>query len=104
GAARAKARHLQRLLVGLVDIDDGAVADVRLARMAFPAPVLQELAVARPRLVPRKGDEESGIDAVLGAELEGRRVSAHHPQRRMRALHWLYRQQCAVGAMVVAKE
>ena len=52
----------------------------------------------------READEIAGVDAFLGAEFQGRRVAAHHPQRRMRLLHRLHREHRAVGLVVVAVE
>ena len=53
GAAGAEQAVVDGRLVGLVDIDHGAVGDVRLARMAGRLPVGEELVVARPDLVAR---------------------------------------------------
>jgi hypothetical protein len=72
--------------------------------MAFAAPVIEVFAIARRGLGARKVDEVAGVDPMLGAEFKRRRIAAHHPERRMRLLQGLHREQRAVGLVVVAME
>src|SRR6267154_1959051 len=72
--------------------------------MTGRVPLGEEFLVARSGLVAREADEVAGVDTLLGAELQGRRVAAHHPERRMRFLHRLDRKQRAVSVVIVTME
>src|SRR5262249_44122842 len=79
--------------IRFVDIDDGAISDLGLLAMTGGTPIGKELAVAW-RCVGAWIDQEiSWIDRVARAEFERLRIAAHHPERRMRLFHPLYREQ-----------
>src|SRR4029079_4822928 len=93
---------VERFLVGLVDIDDGAISDLTRAPVTAGRPVRKELAIARRRIGARIDQEITRIDSVPGAKFERLRIAAHHPERRMRLLYRLHREQRAVGVVNLA--
>src|SRR6185295_5519847 len=92
GARGARQCDVERFLVGFVDIDDGAIGDLRLLPVAGVRPVRKEFAIARRRVGARIDQEISRIDSVPRAELERLRIAAHHPERRIGLLYRLHRE------------
>src|SRR5215813_1672061 len=89
GARGPRQRDVERLLVGFVDVDDGAIGDLQLLAMAGGRPVRQELAIAWRCIGARVDQEIAWTDCVARTEFECLRISAHHPKRWMRLLHRL---------------
>src|SRR5262245_57352610 len=102
GARGPWQRDIERLLVRFVDIDDGAVRDLGRPAMTGGSPVGEELAVARCCVSTRIDQKISRVDCIARAEFERLRIAAHHPERRMRLLHRLHREQRAFSPMNVA--
>src|SRR6185312_8450021 len=99
GARGARQCNVERFLVGFVDIDDGAIGDLRRLPVAGGRPVRKEFAIARRRVRAWIHQEISRVDSVPRAELECLWIAAHHPERRMWLLYRLHRKQGAVGAV-----
>src|SRR5215510_6377555 len=70
--------------------------------MSGSSPVGKELAVARCCVGTRIDQKISRVDCIARAEFERLRIAAHHPERRMRLLHRLHREQRAFSPMNVA--
>ncbi len=97
-------RGVQRLLVGLIDIDHRRIGDQRPVRPARRLPVGEELHIARRRVGAWKQEEIAGVHALPGVELQGGRIAGLHPQRRMGLLRRVHRQQQVVVAVELAFE
>src|SRR6185437_1983874 len=62
GARRARQPNAKRLVVGFVDIDDGAVGNVWFFRPAGLFPILKELDVTRRSIRARINQKVAGVD------------------------------------------
>ena len=99
GPRGARQCDVERLLVGFVDIDDRAIGDLGRLPVTGGRPVCEELAIARRGIGARIDQKISRVDSVSRAEFERLRIAAHHPERRVRFLRRLHREQGALSAM-----